>query len=268
MLTNYQGNKNLVILCAGDYPAHIFWNDTSEKNYDLLIIYYGKNSKTFLKKYNKFDYFHQQSGYKFSIIKDYYKNNKALFKKYKNIFMPDDDLVLKNNDINKFFDIFNDYNLKLAQPSLIGYFSHNITLHRPDFILRYTDFVEIMMPCFSIDALKICINSFDETPTGFGLDFYWPKLLGYPKNKIAIIDEIIAIHPKEVGTSELYNNRKNIDDSFHNFMKKNNLINSKSVFGNVKKSYEKSSRNENYYPYQENFRNKLNKFINKKEYYL
>lgn len=264
------GNKNLIILCTGDNPAHVFGCSNLKKNYDILVIYYGNNVSCFKKKYNNIDYFYNKKGYKFNLIKDYYYENEKIFNKYKNIFIPDDDLIFKEKDINLFFDIFNQNNLLLAQPSLIGYFSHTITLHRFEFILRYTNFVEIMMPCFSNIAFKICVKFFDKTTSGWGLDYLWPKILGYPTNKIAIIDEVFGIHPRKVGSSKIYTNNKNLNQEYDEFMTINNLTKSnQEVYSSIKKNnFDKYSLEENYYPYSESFKIILEKIREEKIVFL
>jgi hypothetical protein len=254
MLFNNYGDENLVILCAGDNAAHLFFEDENERKYELLVIYYGDNEEQFKDKFKTFDHFISIKGYKFNIIKKYYNENIKFFKNYKNILIPDDDIYLKTKDINNFFKIFNDKQLMLAQPSLIGYFSHAITLHRFEYFLRYTNFVEIMMPCFSADALTKCINSFDETSIGWGLDYLWPKILKYPNEKIAIIDEIIAIHSREVGSSNLYINNK--ENEFLKFMEKNCLNKAmKNVIGSIsKENFNTQPLAENFYPHSEIFK--------------
>jgi hypothetical protein len=252
LFNNYK--KNLVILCAGDNPAHLFFEDANERNYELLVIYYGDNEEKFKNKFKTFNHFSSIKGCKFNIIKKYYNENIIFFKRYKSILMPDDDIFLKTKNINNFFKIFNDNQLMLAQPSLIGYFSHAITLHRFEYFLRYTNFVEIMMPCFSAAALTKCINSFDETSIGHGLDFLWPKILKYPNEKIAIIDKIIAIHSREVGSSNLYiDNKKN---EFLKFMEKNCLNAAmKNVIGSIsKENFDTRPLAEKFYPHSEIFK--------------
>ncbi len=252
MLFNNYGNKNLVILCAGDNVAHFFFEDENERKYELLVIYYGDNEEQFKNKFKTFDHFIRIKGYKFNIIKKYYNENIKFFKNYKNILIPDDDIYLKTKDINNFFKIFDDKQLMLAQPSLIGYFSHAITLHRFEYFLRYTNFVEIMMPCFSANALTKCINSFDETSIGHGLDYLWPKILKYPNEKIAIIDEIIAIHSREVGSSNLYIDNK--ENEFLKFMEKNCLnAGMNNVIGSISKE-NKQPLAEKFYPNSEIFK--------------
>jgi len=67
---------------------------------------------------------------------------------------------------------------------------------RPLTYLRYTNFVEIMMPMMSQSTYQQLSHTFSENVSGWGLDFYWPKLLKYPKNKIAVIDHICATHTR------------------------------------------------------------------------
>jgi hypothetical protein len=254
MLFNNYGDKNLVILCAGDNPAHLFFENENERKYELLVIYYGDNKEKFKNKFKNYDHFINIKGYKFNIIKKYYYENIKFFKKYKNILIPDDDIFLKTKAINDFFRIFNEHHLALAQPSLIGYYSHSITLHKFECLLRYTNFVEIMMPCFSSDALAKCINTFDSSLIGHGLDFLWPKILSYPDKKIAIVDDVIAIHPRKVGSSNLYVDNKN--DIFFKFMERNHLNESmKNVIGSIlKENCNIKPLDEKYYPYSEVFK--------------
>lgn len=253
MLHSNHSCKNLVILCSGDSPEILFFEDADKRNYELLVIYYGDDPVKFKNKFKTFDNFQVIKGLKFNIIKKYYDNNNKFFKKYKSILMPDDDILLRTKDINYFFEIFNKYKLSLAQPSLIGYFSHLITLHKFENILRYTNFVEIMMPCFSFESFAKCIGTFDMSLNGHGLDFLWPKILNYPNEKIAIIDEIIAIHSRKVGSNNTYND--NTDYNFFDFMEKNNLNKIQDVIGYVlKEKYDKEIFDENYYPYSETFK--------------
>ena len=257
MLFNNYGDKNLVILCAGDNPAHLFFEDINERNYELLVIYYGDNEEQFKNKFKTFDHFSSIKGYKFNIIKKYYNENIKFFKEYKNIFIPDDDIYLKTKYINNLFEIFNKYKLILAQPSLIGYYSHTITLHRFEYFLRYTNFVEIMMPCFSSDSFAKCISTFDSSIIGHGLDYLWPKILGYPDKKIAIIDEIVAMHSRKVGSGNLYKDHEN--DSFFRFMEKNCLSQNKNILSSIPKE-ENQGFDEQYYPHSEIFKFLIEKY--------
>ena len=65
--------------------------------------------------------------------------------------------------------------------------------------MRYTDFVEIMAPCFSRDFLKQMLPSFNEKIYSSGLDILWPtKVTDW--TRIAIIDAVTVCHTRPVGS--------------------------------------------------------------------
>ena len=57
----------------------------------------------------------------------------------------------------------------------------------------------------SRNALRTCLSTFDENKTGWSLDAVWNVLLNHPKNEIAIIDDVIAIHTRPVFGGDIYN---------------------------------------------------------------
>lgn len=119
---------------------------------------------------------------------------------YDYILLPDDDLVFRGSTLTQFFRICDSARLDLAQPSLSkdSFWSHPITLHDSRWLLRLTNFVEIMAPCFSSRALATCRRTFNMNSTGWGLDYLWPTLLS-AKHKIGIIDSVIMTHPRPLG---------------------------------------------------------------------
>ena len=133
---------------------------------------------------------------KWKKIKTYLKENPRIIEQYENFWFPDDDIKIDTKSINELFDIHSKNNLSLSQPAIIGYISHNIVKPQPN-LLRYVSFVEIMCPMMSRDCLKLLIETFDLSESGWGLDILWGKLLEY-KN-MAIIDKIIAEHTRPIG---------------------------------------------------------------------
>ncbi|WP_205174097.1 glycosyltransferase [Bacillus pakistanensis] len=132
---------------------------------------------------------------------------KERFQEYDAIWIPDDDILINSEEIMNFFNIIKSYDLLLAQPSLThdSYIGHwKITEHQNGNILRYTNYVEIMAPGFSKLGFKTCIETFQESHSGFGLDFTWPRIMGLPKNKIAVIDEVLMKHTRPSKTGDLY----------------------------------------------------------------
>jgi Protein of unknown function (DUF707) len=116
------------------------------------------------------------------------------------IWVLDDDLAADLATLNRFVEIVEEYELDLAQPALGGgsYVAYDITRQRPHMALRFTSFVESMAPCFSRRALELCLPYLNSTVSSWGPDYLFPKLLGYPKDKIAIVDETPVIHTRPV----------------------------------------------------------------------
>jgi hypothetical protein len=55
-----------------------------------------------------------------------------------------------------------------------------------------------MCPLMSSEAFQLLAPYYIENYTSHGIDYLWPKILGFPKNKVAIIDKVIANHSRPV----------------------------------------------------------------------
>lgn len=220
--------KNLLIGCVGPTSLHNHWID-GERNFDFMVIDYGDNEIYS----NDGEYYLKAKGTKFNIIHDVLDK----IPDYDYIFIPDDDLYLTSKQINHLFEIGKNYNLDLFQPSLIGYYSVFINLHVPGSILRYTNYVEIIAPCFSKYAFHICKSNFNYSKSCWGIDIMWNKLLGYPKDKIAIVDDVIAAHTRACFCGDYYRNNSinNSCDDLKYLIEKNGLSYEKIVYDTVKK---------------------------------
>jgi hypothetical protein len=197
-------NQFLIVLRAGDTSIHKEWLEPRKDiNFDLFIDYFGNQHDMFKEDAT---YYKASKGIKWPIIFSLIKSYKSIISDYKAVWFPDDDLSTNSANINKMFNLFAKYNLLLAQPALTkdSYFSHNITLRREATKLRFTNFVEVMAPIFSQEALRVCYNTFPRSISGWGLDLIWPKILGYPTDKIAIIDETPIKHTRPVGLGSWY----------------------------------------------------------------
>jgi hypothetical protein len=72
-----------------------------------------------------------------------------------------------------------------------------------------------MKPCFSKEALKKVLFTFNATKSGWGIDFHWGEIVEYRHMNMAIIDDITSVHTRPVQSnyySELndYINRNNL----------------------------------------------------------
>src|SRR6185437_6182046 len=75
---------------------------------------------------------------------------------YRYIWLPDDDLRSTTGAVNRLFERCCEFELDLAQPALTrdSYFSHLITLEHRQFLLRFTNFIELMAPLGSLRQIE------------------------------------------------------------------------------------------------------------------
>jgi hypothetical protein len=138
-----------------------------------------------------------QPGYKFPNLAALASNHVEVFD-YDYVWVVDDDVRVEGRAA-RLFEIMRAQGLDLAQPALThhSHWSHRVTLQYPGSRYRLTSFVEIMAPCFSREAFRLCYPTFTETCSGWGLDWVWPKLLmdlrGRPT--CAIVDEMTHTLP-------------------------------------------------------------------------
>jgi hypothetical protein len=191
-------NKHLIISPLGDKSICKEWLK-GDTNFDIVFLYYGDNLTT-PEDYLKYTpHVYAAKGTKFSLIKAFIQDNLELISQYSYIWLPDDDVRISTEEINRLFKLAKEWDLNICQPSMDGYVSHEITKPIKDNLLRYTNFVEVLAPMFNLDSLLKVYETFDENYSSWGFDYLWAHLLGYPQDKIAIIDDIIMTHTKPVG---------------------------------------------------------------------
>lgn len=190
--------KNLIISPVGDDSLHKNW--LSEKqNFDIFLIYYGKSEEKLNEYKNDCNLIVKDSGEKGEMYVRFISNNLELIKNYESIWLPDDDLDISTEEINLLFDTHQKYSLWLSQPSVKGHVSYDIERKQENTILRFTTFVEVLCPLMSLKTLLVLYKTYDYNKSSWGLDYLWPKILGYPTNKIGIIDLVTVNHTKVVG---------------------------------------------------------------------
>ncbi|PXX61694.1 hypothetical protein DFR70_108252 [Nocardia tenerifensis] len=195
--------RNLVVLRAGDTSLHEQWLAGPEpRNWDLVVSYFGDVPH----RYRTGDVRRlDRKGAKWPALHHVLAVDLAeSIDDYDYIWLPDDDLATDTASINAMFDYAARYRLSLAQPALTedSYYTHEITLVDRRFDLRYTNFVEIMAPCFHREFLLHCLPTFATTQTGWGLDFHWPRFVR-DTSSIAIVDAVTVRHTRPVGGPNL-----------------------------------------------------------------
>lgn len=201
--------RNCVITAAGSESIHGRWTECgTERSFDLHVIVYDQS---FSKFYNTADYMWYSRGQKLRLVYRYLKDNPQFLEQYDYFFIPDDDIQTTQDEIERLFVTMEKYGLRIAQPALKkSYFSYPHTLMEHFSILRYTNFVEMMMPCFSRDALKKVLWTFDANESGWGVEFSWSGLIGSNQRDIAVIDSVPMVHTRPVKTGRAENQREQV----------------------------------------------------------
>lgn len=195
-------NQYLLITTVGRRALEICQKWISNKrDYDVLFIYYDKIESPRISKLP--DFYIKRSGFKYPILYYIFKKYPFLTKKYKYFFLPDDDVEIDSNAISSLFDFSTENKIAICQPSVLPLNSTiDITVNNSLTHFRLVSSVEIMCPLFSKSALKTCLNTFNETQSGWGLGPVWSKLLDKQDNKVAICDTVIAFHSVPMDTSK------------------------------------------------------------------
>ena len=228
---------NLVILRSSDKSLHHQWDKNlggEDRTWDLMLSHYGKSEP----EDPDAEIIVKQGAFKYAACHRLFKDI-AWLNDYRAVWFCDDDIMTSWADINRMFKIFNDNDMLLAQPSLTknSYGWWKECFQQPGMYLRFTNFVEIMVPLFSAEALQKCLFSFHGKITGHGLDYLWPHLLGFPRTKVGMIDAVAVHHTRPAGTGPIYDEARQINvtpaDEFHPIMKEYNLSEVHLEFGRV-----------------------------------
>lgn len=192
-------SPNLVIIRAGEASKHTNWG--TSPNWDLLVSYYGTDPDKY--QGNGFERVDLVGGKLESTFKLWH-DRPDLFKDREYVWIVDDDVETTAATIDRLFVLMRDESLHLAQPalSLDGYVNHRITAVHEGFRLRYTNMVETMVPCWSIEMLGKVMPYLEDIRYGWGLDHLWRRFAG--PRKTAILDCITAKHCRPQGTGEVY----------------------------------------------------------------
>jgi hypothetical protein len=196
--------RYLVFVRAGDTSLHPQWlTEPRCRDFDLFVSYFGSTPGKFQEES---EHYEAVPGLKWPALARLMAETPELLLSYDACWFPDDDLLASTETISRMFDLFQAYDLWLAQPALgpCSYVAHRVTTMIAGARLHFTDFVEVMCPIFSRHALGLLASTFRMSVSGYGLDFLWPHLLGYPVDRIAILDETPVIHTRPFGTGPAY----------------------------------------------------------------
>lgn len=191
--------RYLVIARAGDSSLHPGWlKGPASRNWDLVVSYFGNDPNL----YRDGDIVRiDGKGPKWPPLQKLLIDNPEYLKRYDYIWCPDDDLEMSKPDMNRFFEICSEYKLELAQPSLTpnSPMTHPLLINNTASHIRYTNFVEVMAPCFSADCLRRVLPTFSGTQSGWGIDWLWPRMVLNRETGIAVVDDVVIRHTRPLG---------------------------------------------------------------------
>lgn len=194
--------SNLVIVRAGKNSLHSRWLNMpyASRNFDVIISYFDEDAYNAHIEEVGITAFYYKGG-KWNGLYNTIKGFDGLLESYKFFWLPDDDIDCSSSDVNKIFENMIKHDIKIGQPSLThnSYFSHFLLFQCPDFKLRYSNFIEVMVPCLRYDILEKILPQFEKTMSGFGLDYVWCRLKGAGEYSSAIFDDIAVYHTRPVG---------------------------------------------------------------------
>ncbi len=195
--------RNLAIARAGEGSRHKSWlSEPSRKNFDLLVAYYGDPPGQWKEGA---DFYDHTKGLKYPWFDGFLRSHPWVLE-YDAVWLADDDLEGDTRTVADAFDVFHSMGLWLGQPSLTygSIVSHEMMKRKRGSLLRYVGFVEEQMPIFSRECLGRLRETLGETKSGWGLGIAWAQILGYPKDRMAIIDVSPMKHVRPLGTSDMY----------------------------------------------------------------
>lgn len=193
---------HLVVVRAGGKSLHEAWLDQpyAARSFDLIVSYFDEAAfarhaprdgvQAILIKGGKWDGLHQT----FEAFPDW--------RDYARLWLPDDDIATCGADIDTMFAQAGTHDLAVCQPALShdSYYSHFMFLTCPGFALRYTNHIEIMIPCLTGALFAHVRPLFQETMSGYGLDYLWCRMPGAGPYKAAILDTLAMHHTRPIGS--------------------------------------------------------------------
>ena len=194
--------KNLVFTSVGDNTNFDKLWCQSGRNYDIWVVYYGKNEDNYQKYRKKVDYIEKRKGSKFQNFHHIYNTKFEELQKYDRFFILDDDIIFETPDINKMFEISKKYNLDICGPTFktngSSKISHAITRQESNNLLRYTNFIEVNVPLFNRNALNKFMKYYDPILIGWGIDYLYIWALGKDRKRAyALVDSVSCINPHD-----------------------------------------------------------------------
>lgn len=187
-------NHRLVFSSVGDRSVHRRWMSEPVRSFGVVLYYYGEHS---VADAGGADLIVPRKGTKSENFLHFSEHHAERLDASDVIFIVDDDIVMDGRSLERMFEIFDEFDLWLAQPAYLpgSQIRWPITERDPSTLLRFTNFVEYGVTAFRTSKLPEVIDLFAESRAGWGLDMLFSQRLGDPTDRIAIIDDAPCLHP-------------------------------------------------------------------------
>jgi hypothetical protein len=194
------GRKNLILACVGDESVHGTWLGAKERSFDLGLIYFGDQTGRYAQEA---EYYFARKGIKYALLHDAVQAIGPAIDRYDYIWMPDDDIAADARYVEQLFKIAADYRLAISQPAIgLGDVSFRALRANPEFVLRYSRFVEIMCPLFSREALRRVLPTFRLNVSAWGIDWLWASMFG--PEELAVVDAAPVHHTRPLSSGGVH----------------------------------------------------------------
>lgn len=178
-----------------------------DRNFDVILVDYGDGDENLDKLASqgvRFFSFENRGVHKWPSVYEFL----PMVGWYSHFLFLDDDIVCDTKGINRLFDAASFLRAPLSQAALSedsktawGYLREQPNDSTDPCKPREVPMVEIMMPCFSGEAVTTLYDTFCLSESGWGLDKLWPKVLDERlagEQKCYVFDDIVFGHPGRV----------------------------------------------------------------------
>lgn len=202
-------HRNIVIAPCGNKRQlfNQYWlQDADQKEFDLCILFYHETVEH-PEVFQSADYFFHLKDYKYHMLHRLLTELKPEWlDSYDYFYFPDDDIEIDTLQINRMFALSKAMGAAISQASLSNdsFCSWPMFKQKKNSFCRFVGQIEVMAPLFERQALKRCLPSFIGNKSSWGVDSVWPKLLGYPEDRLIVFDCVVMKHTLPVGGGELY----------------------------------------------------------------
>lgn len=201
--------KNIIIAPCGN-KASIFkeyWlRYKEEREFELCLLFYHEQVNN-PALYADVDHFFHLKGFKYHMIHRLLTEvHPEWLQQYDHFYFLDDDIEIDTRQINQLFALSKAFGAYISCAALTrdSFCSWPFFRQEANSWCRFVGQIEVMAPLFSREALQKCLETFVANRSSWGMDSVWPKILGYPEDKLVVFDKVVMRHTQPVGKGELY----------------------------------------------------------------